>query len=287
MSNAHSHENTGLSLVTVCRDTHVFILCEGASLLLAPFLLAIKQISPAVRDRFFAILSKIMQMHTFLLAALAGILPSFIWLWFWTREDSEHSEPRWLLAAAFIGGIVAVAFAIVLEKFISDLVIDPSWLYTWWAAAEEILKFIVLAMIIGSSYNDEPIKPMVYAIVIALGFAALENTLFIMGPLSRGMIAQGFITGNMRFIGATLVHIVGTALIGFSLGIAYYRCAITKACSIVLGLAAAIALHAAFNLSIISASSSDTLKTFFWVWGAVVILIILFEEVKAVRPKIA
>jgi len=52
-----------------------------------------------------------------------------------------------------------------------------------------------------------------------------------------------------------------------------------------IGLAGAIALHASFNLSIINASSTDTLKTFGWIWAAVVVLIILFEEVKAVHPK--
>jgi hypothetical protein len=29
------------------------------------------------------------------------------------------------------------------------------------------------------------------------------------------------------------------------------------------------------------------LKTFGWVWGAVVIIIILFEEIKAVHPQLA
>jgi hypothetical protein len=37
-------------------------------------------------------------------------------------------------------------------------------------------------------------------------------------------------------------------------------------------------------LSIINANSTDTLKAFGWIWGAVVVLIILFEEVKAVHP---
>jgi hypothetical protein len=51
------------------------------------------------------------------------------------------------------------------------------------------------------------------------------------------------------------------------------------------GVAGAIAIHTGFNLSIINASASDTLKTFGWIWGAVVILIVLFEEVKAVKPR--
>jgi RsiW-degrading membrane proteinase PrsW (M82 family) len=122
---------------------------------------------------------------------------------------------------------------------------------------------------------------------VALGFAAVENTLFIMGPLSNGAVSQAIVTGNMRFIGATLVHVVSSSFVGFALGYAFYRGYLAKFIGVILGLAGAIALHAAFNLSIINASSTDTLKTFGWVWGAVVIIIILFEEIKAVHPQLA
>ncbi len=223
---------------------------------------------------------------SFLYAVLAGIVPSLIWLWFWLHEDRQQPEPRWLLAATFFGGILAVIAAIFAEKYVADIVNDPSLRYTLWAGIEEVLKFIAVAVIaLNSDYYDEPIDAMIYCVVAALGFAALENTLFIMGPLSDGEIARSIVTGNMRFIGATLVHVVSSALIGASLGYAFYRGHIAKFILLILGLSAAIALHAAFNLSIINAASADTLRAFAWIWGAVVILIVLFEEVKAVRPK--
>ena len=89
----------------------------------------------------------------------------------------------------------------------------------------------------------------------------------------------------MRFIGATLVHVVSSSFIGFMVGYVFYRGWFAKAIATLIGLTGAITLHATFNLSIINANSIDTLKAFGWIWGAVVILIILFEEVKAVRPK--
>lgn len=221
----------------------------------------------------------------FLYALLAGLLPSFIWLFFWLREDS-NAEPRALLTACFVGGMIAVVCAVFGEKYIADLVSDPTYRYTLWAAFEEVAKFVTVAVIaLHSYYNDEPIDAMIYCIVVALGFAALENTLFILGPLSGGDIAKSIVTGNLRFIGATLVHIVSTATTGFALGWAYYRSPAVKLVALVIGLGSAIAIHAAFNLSIITGGAGDTLKAFSWIWGAVVILIVLFEEVKAVRPK--
>lgn len=227
-----------------------------------------------------------MTLSSFIYALIAGLLPSLIWLWFWLREDSEHGEPKWLLAASFIGGIIAVLFAILLEKWISESVGDSNLKYTLWAATEELLKFMAVTIIVlQSKYNDEPLKPMIYCIVVALGFAALENALFLLEPVSIGAIAESIVTGNMRFIGATLVHIVSSAAVGFALGVTYYRSIGAKFVGIISGLVAAITIHAVFNISVVSTDPNDILKIFAWIWGAVIILIILFEEVKAVRPR--
>ncbi len=224
----------------------------------------------------------------FIYAATAGLVPSLVWLFFWTREDHEQPEPKSLLAGCFLAGMLAVLFAIPAERFVADMLSDPSWRYTLWAAIEEILKFTAVAAVaLHARSNDEPIDAMIYCIAVALGFAALENIFFIMQPLSGGDLAAGIVTGNMRFIGATLVHTVSSAFIGFALGEAYYRGWLAKASLLVVGLIAAIAIHASFNIAITSASSADTIKAFGWVWGAVVLLIVLFEEVKAVRPKLA
>lgn len=230
--------------------------------------------------------TRAMSLTAILYAGAAGIIPSLIWLFFWIREDKNHPEPRFLLAAAFFGGMVAVTIAILGEKFTADLIVDQSVRYISWAAIEETVKFIAVAMIaLASVYNDEPIDAMIYCITAALGFAALENALFILSPLSDGEIARSLLTGNMRFMGATLVHVVSSAMVGFALGFAFYRGFIAKVSWAIIGLTAAIAIHAAFNLSIVNAAASDALRTFGWVWGAVVLLIVLFEEVKAVRLR--
>ncbi|MEK7501835.1 MAG: PrsW family glutamic-type intramembrane protease [Patescibacteria group bacterium] len=227
-----------------------------------------------------------MSFTTIVYAFMASIIPAFIWLSFWLREDSAHPEPRWLIIASFIGGALAVIVAIFGEKYISDTVNDQNMRYTLWAAIEEIIKFaVVIAIALNTKYYDEPIDAMIYIITVALGFAAVENALFILGPLGNGEISQSIATGSMRFIGATLVHIVSSAIIGFFLGYAFYKNIVAKYIYAGIGLAVAIALHASFNLSIINSSASDVLKTFGWIWLAVIILIILFEEVKAVKPK--
>jgi predicted exporter len=69
------------------------------------------------------------------------------------------------------------------------------------------------------------------------------------------------------------------------IGISFYKSNLLKMISTVFGIIIATLLHTSFNLAIISASSVSALKIFGWVWCAVIILIILFEEIKAIAPK--
>ena len=55
-------------------------------------------------------------------------------------------------------------------------------------------------------------------------------------------------------MGATLVHTVGSALIGFCIGLAFYRGVWAKIGMAVIGLVGAVAVHSAFNLSVLSAA---------------------------------
>lgn len=219
-------------------------------------------------------------------ALLAGLLPALLWLLFWLREDNLHPEPKSLITGTFISGMLVVVVAVFLEKYAADIISDEKYRYIAWAAIEEVTKFLAVAIIALRSRNmDEPVDAMIYCITVALGFAALENALFILSPLDTGDITRSIVTGNMRFIGATLVHVVCSASIGFMIGLTFYKNAFLKAISLIFGVILAVTLHAGFNLSIINETVTNTLKVFGWVWLAVVILIILFEEVKSIKPK--
>lgn len=222
-----------------------------------------------------------------LYSLLSGVLPALLWLWFWIKEDNLHPEPKKTIFSAFIAGGLSVVIALQIEKYISDIGFTTLSSYALWAAAEEIVKLIAVFIVaIGSKQIDEPIDIMIYCITVALGFSAIENALFIFSPIYQGNIANSIITGNLRFIGASLVHIVSSATIGFMIGLAFYRNIYWKIISATIGVILGIALHATFNLSIINTTGTDTLRVFGWVWGAIVIILILFEEIKIIKPKI-
>ena len=227
-----------------------------------------------------------MNLENIIYALLAGVLPALLWLWFWLREDNLHPEPKSLIAISFLAGCTSVIIAIILEKIAQDFILDTTYRYIAWSAIEEIIKFGVFAIVIfKSKFFDEPIDAMIYLITIALGFAAIDNTLFILSSLSTSELTSSLITGNLRFIGASLVHVVSSAVLGFMIGISIYKNSGLKFFSVLLGIILSIVLHTAFNLAIISTTATNTLKVFGGVWITVVILIILFEEIKAVKPK--
>src|SRR6185312_16552282 len=160
------------------------------------------------------------------LAIFAGFFPAFAWLWFWLREDSEHPEPRRLLALAFAGGMVMVVVVIPIEEYVQALPVfftSQILLLTAWAFIEETCKYIsARALVLWRREDDEPIDPVMYMVTTALGFSAVENALFLFSPLGGGTLMSAIQTGDLRFVGATLVHVLSSSVIGVMLGLTFY-----------------------------------------------------------------
>ena len=215
------------------------------------------------------------------LALLLGIIPSLIWLWFWLREDKKSSEPKGLLSVVFILGMASVIFILPVQKFIQAQVGSNELEFILWAATEEIIKYIAVMLIIyGTVHVDEPIDWPIYMITAAMGFAALENALFIIEPLLLDQTLTGILTGHLRFLGATLLHSVSSAILGISLGLSFYLDNFYKKIYLLFGLMIAIGLHSTFNFLIIDNGGRDFLKVFAFLWVVTIIVMLLFEKLR-------
>jgi len=163
----------------------------------------------------------------YLLAGTAGIIPAVLWLLFWLREDKVKPEPTRVIAGAFILGAVSALFMIPVQSVLikSDLFITIPILVTFVIAfAEEIGKYVsVKFSSLKDIANDEIIDPTIYMITAALGFAALENSLYLINDLANSTLIESFINGSKRSIGATMVHVVCSAFVGFALSFTYYK----------------------------------------------------------------
>lgn len=225
-----------------------------------------------------------MRSSTLLYALLGGILPALLWLWFWLKEDTRRPEPRGVILRTFLAGMAAVPLVLPFEKLASATLGDGAMTVIVWAAIEEIFKYgAAILAALRSRFMDEPIDGIIYLITAALGFAALENVLFLSGPLGDGELMRGFVTGDLRFIGATLLHTVSSAAIGGSIALSFYKHRVVKLEYHLVGVLCATLLHAVFNFLILQRADGNFFFVFGFVWTVVLILIIFFERVKRIK----
>ncbi|MGM0628802.1 MAG: PrsW family intramembrane metalloprotease [Patescibacteria group bacterium] len=219
------------------------------------------------------------------LAALGGVIPALVWLWFWLRED-RHPEPWQYITLVFIMGIVAVPVVIPFQKSINSCVyLAPLLTYFSWAALEELFKYAAAYFAaLRNKVNDEPIDPVIYMIVAALGFAAIENTLFLTEPISKELIVDSVVIANLRFVGATLLHVVCSATVGLFLAFSFYKSRKKKILYLIIGLLTATVIHALFNLIVTSDSQlGGPITALLYTWTGAMFLIFAFEKVKKIR----
>lgn len=224
---------------------------------------------------------------SFLIALGLGVVPSLFWLWFWLREDRLHPEPKSMILLAFLGGMIATMIAYPLERSIMDIGFSENERFLFWVVIEELLKYAALFfLVLRSPYFDEPIDAVIYMITIALGFAALENTLFILGPLSSGDSTNAITLTALRFVGATLLHVASSALVGIFMTFSYFRPSHHRLLFTVLGLMSAIALHSIYNLSIISSIEPNAMyNIFIGLWLTVLGVLLACERIRKLPPR--
>lgn len=223
---------------------------------------------------------------TIFYSLVGGVLPALFWLWFWLQEDRLHPEPRSRIITVFVFGMISVFLVLPFERFVFDYMAQSLSIITifLWASLEEVFKYIAAYFsALKGREMDEPIDAIIYMITAALGFSALENSLFLSNLIDLGKISDSFITGNSRFLGATLLHTASSAAIGVMIGLAYYKKAKTKVIFLGTGLALSIVLHTAFNLLIMKLEK-DLFFVFSGVWILIISLILLIEKVKKVNP---
>ena len=188
---------------------------------------------------------------------ILGLLPSFAWLAFYLLEDLRHPEPKRLIFYTFLAGafitVFVLQFQILINNWLSSANIETysSFAFVLFALVEEFFKFFAAFLVMKKSRDlDEPIDPMIYMIVSALGFSAVENVASVFRS-TDGLLGAGPIeTTTLRFVGATLLHTLSSGVIGYYWGLSVARR--MKFWRAIIGsLAIATLLHAIFNYFII------------------------------------
>ena len=182
---------------------------------------------------------------------ILGFAPALFWLWYFYIKDRYAPEPRaWILRIFLLGMVSTIPIALV-EALIGILVPSDFFLAVVVApVVEECGKFLVVYwFVFRRPVFDEPIDGIVYAVTAALGFAALENFVYLFAAYSETLTLP-FELSVLRAVLSVPGHALMSSMWGYALGHSLVTPHPLTRRLIYHGLLLAILLHAAFNLLI-------------------------------------
>lgn len=202
--------------------------------------------------------------YTIIIYIIFGILPSLTWLFYYLRKDL-HPEPKKMIIRIFLWGAIITLPVFFVQIGLTSL-LNISGLNTaiknliYWfiiiSFSEEFFKYLVVRVkVVNDPTLDEPLDVMLYMVIGALGFSALENILYLFSPAEQMslnyIINRTLIVVFIRFIGATFLHTLCSAIVGYSLAISFKEVK-TKYLPIVIGIFTATVLHGFYDFSIMT-----------------------------------
>lgn len=162
-----------------------------------------------------------------ILVALA-ILPVIVLAIFVYRKDKFEKEPLRMLFKAFFFGCLSTIPAVFLETFLSaggmSLTGALQGAYTGYVVAgcsEELCKLLLLTLAVWKSTEfNEYFDGIVYATFVSLGFAGLENLMYV---FSQDTFSTAFATGSMRAVLSVPGHFLFGVVMGYYFALAKFQ----------------------------------------------------------------
>jgi len=187
------------------------------------------------------------------LTALA-IAPVLICLFYMYIRDKYEKEPWGLLVVGVITGAVIVAPIMRTAGFVTSFMPPMGQFgeaaFTSFLSAgltEEGFKFIALYFLIWHNQNmNEKLDGIVYAVFISLGFAGVENVLYVLHPAMGGMA-----TALGRAVVSVPAHGLFGVIMGYHFAMAKFEPARRKR-HLALGFFMPLIVHGIYNTMLLS-----------------------------------
>ena len=189
-----------------------------------------------------------------------ALIPVIVLISYIYFHDKHEREPPGMLIGAFILGILSVIPALIFTAgweqlgFIRTAGTLNTLFYAFIVVAlsEESAKYLMMRFFLyrRKAFN-EPYDGIMYMVMIGMGFAALENLLYVFGQAS---FSQSLAVGGWRAITAIPAHGAFAVMMGFFAGKAKY----SKSASWLLlpaGLLLAVLFHGAYDFFLMQSLS--------------------------------
>lgn len=220
-----------------------------------------------------------MDVLTLLALALAPGTAIIIYIYL---KDRHEKEPLHLLVISFFYGVLSTLLTLAISFPLNALVLTQeddvvSQFFNAFmkvALVEEFCKFAFVRFILFRNKNfNEPFDGIVYSVMVSMGFATLENIIYV--------YQYGFVTAILRMFTAVPAHATFGILMGYFLGLAKF----SKTRNVLLtitGLLVATVFHGAYDYFWFIAEIQNV-YTGIWI-GAILSLFVAFVlSRKAIR----
>lgn len=162
-----------------------------------------------------------------------AVLPVILLLVYTNRKDKFEKEPFWMLAKAFLFGCLSTIPALILEGVLqtiysvisgnsqSTLLFSVYNGYVVAGLSEELCKMLMLALAVWKSRHfNEYFDGIVYAACVSLGFAAVENVLYVFSGDTMSDIIH---TGILRAVLSVPAHFLFGVAMGYFFALAKFE----------------------------------------------------------------
>jgi protease PrsW len=198
------------------------------------------------------------------------ILPPLLIAYYVYQKDKYDKEPKSLIIKSFLFGCVAILPAIFLERIYDQSLFPNLFLYMFFGIAliEEGIKYFFLKnyMYKKEEFN-EPMDGIVYAVMISLGFATVENIFYVFKYED-----QGFFVAITRMFTAIPLHAVCGVLLGYFVGLAKFSD--DEKPLLLKGLFLAVLIHALYNYFIYLGQG--------FIFSIIVLIVAIYYSKKAI-----
>ena len=152
---------------------------------------------------------------------ILAILPPVLIAYYVYQQDKFEREPKSLIVKSFLFGCISVVPILILELIFNENLFSSLFVYMFCGVAlvEEGMKYFFLKKYLFKNPEfNEPLDGIVYAVMVSLGFATVENIAYVIGAQE-----QGTFVAVLRMFSAIPLHAACGVIMGYFVGMAKFN----------------------------------------------------------------
>jgi RsiW-degrading membrane proteinase PrsW (M82 family) len=159
-----------------------------------------------------------------LLLIVSAIIPCLLICYYVYKRDKYEKHPYRIYSFCFLTGMLSAYLAFHLSELVKDFIDKEASMMIFYmkifigiAFCEEICKFFFLRVFVFRSKEfNEPYDGIAYSVIIAMGFAVVENVIYVLHYQSEEVAL-------LRMITAIPAHGTFGSIMGYYIGMAKFN----------------------------------------------------------------